>query len=313
MEMVSLLLVVFGLIICFGGIYIRKFCSSIMGFIWGAFLSVILIVVTTESIWSINREESLVWILLGAIVLAIFSAIYEKVCAFINSFVPTFFIVCVLLLFNILFKEDLKMPAVVVIALFIASISGFISCKICDIAFMLETAFTGAFIASLGIYGLAEGANDVGDLVFGAIKDDEIIGYILLGTVVLGVIGFCIQWYRFKTNKSTKPQKEDNCPENWVCDCGKVNSSAFAFCEDCGKSRSSDNNVITQIQGWICKCGNYNGDDMLFCSECGDSKLQQEFVQWPCAKCGALNEQDMSFCSECGEPKNFVKHQENSN
>ena len=109
MEMVCLLLTVFGLIICFGGIYIRKFCSSIMGLVWGAFLSIILIVLTTESIWQIDSEESLIWIVIGAITLAIFSAIYEIACAFLNSFIPTFFIVCVLLLFNILSNEDLEM------------------------------------------------------------------------------------------------------------------------------------------------------------------------------------------------------------
>ncbi len=274
-----------------------------MGFIWGAFLSVILIVITTESIWSIDSEESLVWILLGAIVLAIFSSIYEKACAFINSFVPTFFIVCVLLLFNILFNEDLEMSAIIVIALFIASISGFISYKIYDIAFMLETAFTGAFIASLGIYCLAEGADNVGELVFGAVMEDEIISYILLGTVVLGIIGFCVQWNRFKANKKPEQQtqKQASLPATWVCDCGKTNQLDFAFCENCGKSRIVDNKTVAQKQGWTCKCGNYNDDDMLFCSECGENRLQQEYSRWICSNCGTENEQEMLYCSECGK------------
>lgn len=238
MEMVCLLLTFFGLIICFGGIYIRKFCSSVMGLVWGAFLSIILIVLTTESIRQIDSEKSLVWIIIGAITLAIFSAIYEKACAFLNSFIPTFFIVCVLLLFNILSNEDLEMPAVIMIALIVAFISGFISYKIYDIAFMLETAFTGAFIASLGIYGLVEGANDVGDVVFGAIMDDAVIAYILLSTVFLGITGFCVQWCRFKTikeGKITEVKRDDCISEGWQCQCGKISSYEQQFCEECGK------------------------------------------------------------------------------
>lgn len=301
MEMVCLLLTVFGLIICFGGIYIRKFCSSIMGLVWGAFLSIILIVLTTESIWQIDSEESLIWIVIGAITLAIFSAIYEKACAFLNSFIPTFFIVCVLLLFNILSNEDLEMSAVVMIALIVAFISGFISYKIYDIAFMLETAFTGAFIASLGIYGLTDGANDVGDVVFGAVMDDEVIGYILLGTVVLGIIGFCVQWGRFKTikeEKTTEAKKDDYSLEGWQCQCGKLNSFEHQFCEECGKQYIQPD---TSPKSWNCKCGASNADEMLFCSECGANRLQQEYSKWICSTCGTENEHDMLYCSECGK------------
>ncbi len=301
MELVCLLLTVFGLIICFGGIYIRKFCSSIMGLVWGAFLSIILIVLTTESIWQIDSEESLVWIVIGAITLAIFSAIYEKACAFLNSFIPTFFIVCVLLLFNILSNEDLEMSAVVMIALIVAFISGFISYKIYDIAFMLETAFTGAFIASLGIYGLTDGANDVGDVVFGAVMDDEVIGYILLGTVVLGIIGFCVQWGRFKTIKEEKnleDKKDTSTTDGWQCQCGKLNSFEHQFCEECGKQFIEPD--FSQ-KSWNCKCGASNAYEMLFCSECGANRLQQEYSKWICSTCGTENEHDMLYCSECGK------------
>ena len=36
----NLLLLVVGLVICFGGIYIRKVCSAILGLIWGAHVKV---------------------------------------------------------------------------------------------------------------------------------------------------------------------------------------------------------------------------------------------------------------------------------
>ena len=141
---------------------------------------------------------------------------------------------------------------------------------------MLETAFTGAFIASLGIYGLTDGANDVGDVVFGAVMDDEVIGYILLGTVVLGIIGFCVQWGRFKTIKEEKnleDKKDTSTTDGWQCQCGKLNSFEHQFCEECGKQFIEPD--FSQ-KSWNCKCGASNADEMLFCSECGANRLQQE-------------------------------------
>lgn len=43
---INLLLVCVGLVICFGGIYIRKLTSGLMGLIWGAIMGLIGVVVT---------------------------------------------------------------------------------------------------------------------------------------------------------------------------------------------------------------------------------------------------------------------------
>lgn len=301
METICVLLTVLGLIVCFGGIYIRKICSSVMGLVWGAFLSVVIIFLTAKSIWEIDSEESLVWVVVGAIALAVISAIWEKVCAFLNSFIPTFSIVCVLFLFNILSNKDFEMSAVIIIALILASVAGFISYKFYDIAFMLETAFTGAFTASLGIYGLADGADDVYDIVFGVVMDDDVGKYILLGTIVLGIIGFCVQWARFrkiKKGKNTEGKKDGFISEGWQCQCGKLNSFEYQFCEECGKQYIQPD---ASSKSWICSCGASNTDEMLFCPECGASRLQQEHSKWICSSCGTENEHDMCYCSECGK------------
>ena len=44
----NLLLLVVGLVICFGGIYIRKVCSAILGLIWGALCSFAVILMTVD-------------------------------------------------------------------------------------------------------------------------------------------------------------------------------------------------------------------------------------------------------------------------
>lgn len=51
----NLLLLVVGLVICFGGIYIRKVCSAILGLIWGALCSFAVILMTV-GLWGIDDE-----------------------------------------------------------------------------------------------------------------------------------------------------------------------------------------------------------------------------------------------------------------
>ncbi len=296
MELVCLLLTVFGLIVCFGGIYIRKLCSSLMGLVWGAFLSVIIVILTADSIWRIDFESNLIWIAVGAIVFAMFSVIYEKICVFLNSFIPTFFIICILMMSNTISEHGLQMSAVAMIALVVAFVVGYICCKIHDIAFMLETAFTGAFIASLGIYGLAEKPNSIANVLFGAIMNEEASGHIFLGTIVLGIIGFCVQRSRLKAVKVSRQGAFFS--EKWQCECGKLNPYEYQFCENCG---NQCNHTHDLKKSWVCKCGAINAEEMQFCSECGESRLQQEYSKWICSTCGTENEHDMLYCSECGK------------
>ena len=307
MEAISLLLIAVGLVICFGGIYIRKFCSFSIGLIWGALLSAILIVLISGSLWRLDSDGSIVWIILGAFTLAIFSAIYDRACAFLSSFVSTFFIVSVLLMFSDIMGEDLDKSAIIVIALFLAIISGSIGYKIYDIAYMLETAFTGAFIASLGVYGLSDNAFDMVDLIFGAAIND-VIGYIALGTIVLGIIGFCVQWRRFKSNKNAKLEEKERDQSNstieqgWICECGKHNSKEHQFCENCGRKKQM-NKALQPDKTWQCKCGHINGADLLYCTECGSNRIQQEDLVNRCPICGEVIDPGMAFCPNCGNKK----------
>ena len=80
----NLLLLVVGLVICFGGIYIRKVCSAILGLIWGALCSFAVILMTV-GLWGID-DETFIIVAVCAIACALISVIYDKLCAAINAF-----------------------------------------------------------------------------------------------------------------------------------------------------------------------------------------------------------------------------------
>ena len=42
----NFILLIVGLIVCFGSIYIRKVCSALLGLIWGALFSFVVILMT---------------------------------------------------------------------------------------------------------------------------------------------------------------------------------------------------------------------------------------------------------------------------
>lgn len=92
----NLLLLVVGLVICFGGIYIRKVCSAILGLIWGALCSFAVILMTV-GLWGID-DETFIIVAVCAIACALISVIYDKLCAAINAFLSSFFLVAILLL-----------------------------------------------------------------------------------------------------------------------------------------------------------------------------------------------------------------------
>ena len=85
----NFILLIVGLIVCFGGIYIRKACSALLGLIWGALCSFVVILMTV-GLWGID-EEAFVIVAVCAVVCALISAIYDKLCAAINAFLSTFF------------------------------------------------------------------------------------------------------------------------------------------------------------------------------------------------------------------------------
>lgn len=178
----NLLLLVVGLVICFGGIYIRKVCSAILGLIWGALCSFAVILMTV-GLWGID-DETFIIVAVCAIACALISVIYDKLCAAINAFLSSFFLVAILLLM----ADSMESATLIIIAAVIALIVSIISVKIYNYSFIIMTAFSGAFIASIGGCGIIYNA-DASRVFLNLMLGDDVAGFILIGTLVLGVLG----------------------------------------------------------------------------------------------------------------------------
>lgn len=212
----NFILLIVGLIVCFGGIYIRKACSALLGLIWGALCSFVVILMTV-GLWGID-EEAFVIVAVCAVVCALISAIYDKLCAAINAFLSTFFIVALLLLM----ADSTEGTVLILIAAVIALIVSAISIKIYDYSFIIMTAFSGAFTASIGGCGIAYDA-DTSDVLMELLFGDEVTGFILVATLILGILGCIVQWRRLKG----KPVKSAHA-EYSVSDNGSVGEGYVA-------------------------------------------------------------------------------------
>ena len=171
----NLLLLVVGLVICFGGIYIRKVCSAILGLIWGALCSFAVILMTV-GLWGID-DETFIIVAVCAIACALISVIYDKLCAAINAFLSSFFLVAILLLM----ADSMESATLIIIAAVIALIVSIISVKIYNYSFIIMTAFSGAFIASIGGCGIIYNA-DASRVFLNLMLGDDVAGFILIGT-----------------------------------------------------------------------------------------------------------------------------------
>lgn len=214
-----------GLIICFGGIYLKKLCAAILGFIWGIFAGFMLVLLAAGSLYRMD-ESSLAIVLVIAVVVALVCMIFDRLCAMINAFLSTFFIVMIVLS---MIKTYVEVSVAILIAVVSAFIVAAIALWIHDYAFILITAFSGAFIANLGGFGLLSGAefSDMLSIVLRRNQEEAVV--IWIGTLILGVLGCCVQAQRLKhagTNITHRfSQKEpgiresqavhENAPTDW--------------------------------------------------------------------------------------------------
>lgn len=189
---VNLILLIIGLIICFGGIYFRRLFSGIIGFVWGALITIglILIAVGTRKF---DLQEYIVPALIAGIILGIASAVYYRVCALVNGFITGAFITFVLAAL----ANDFEATAgVIIIALILGVITAVLSFKFYDYSFILMTAFLGGLIASTGLYGLISG-NDIEEIAISlAWSGSEGFAIIIFATLALTIIGFFVQLKR---------------------------------------------------------------------------------------------------------------------
>jgi len=93
--------------------------------------------------------------------------------------------------------DSMESATLIIIAAVIALIVSIISVKIYNYSFIIMTAFSGAFIASIGGCGIIYNA-DASRVFLNLMLGDDVAGFILIGTLVLGVLGCIVQWRRLK-------------------------------------------------------------------------------------------------------------------
>lgn len=211
----NLLLVCVGLVICFGGIYFRKICAGIMGLIWGALLGVVIVVMMALSsggIWGLmyssEDSSSMMIVIIAAIVVCALSAWLDKLCAAINAFLSSFFVI---LMIACLFAEDIDaLSGIIIISVILAGCLAVAAYVYYNYAFILVTAFSGAYIASLGGVGLiADG--DLSEVLYSLFLngDSEVASIVMVSTIILGCIGCFVQMKRLKQTSNPEIQNAD--------------------------------------------------------------------------------------------------------
>lgn len=199
MALLNLIIICIGLIICFGGVYIRKICAGITGFSWGISLGAV-VSVMIGGITSSMDSSSLIIVLLVGIAICVVCVIYDRICTVINTFISGFFMsfLVLLVLLGSIFDSMAVIPIVVVLALAVAGFLATIAYRFYQIAYVIVTAFSGAFIAGIGFEGLIHGGSP-SDVFLEVIVRGNLevtIGLIII-TIGLGIAGYKVQLKRF--------------------------------------------------------------------------------------------------------------------
>lgn len=270
----NVILIIIGLVICFGGIYLRRVCSGLLGLICGT-LGVATFVIIFAGIYSLLEDSTIIIMVVCGLIFAIVSAIFYKACAVINSFLSSFAFIALFLAF----ASDMDSAAgIIIIAAIIALIPAGISFKFYDYTYVIATALIGAFIASIGGYGLFAGEDIEGTLsdliIWGDIED---IAPVLIAIILLGIIGFVVQLRRLKQ----LVQQKRKTPVNKAANSQQINFGAPAVTKQtntvdqtAAPSAPSFANPVEPVQP-VCShrycrnCGSRLADTDAFCSVCG--------------------------------------------
>jgi len=186
--MLEIILVIVGLTICFGGIYFKKVVAGLTGLSWGAGIGFILLMLIDNS-EDIETTTSFIIVAIVAIIMAALMVKFDRFCACVNMLFSSlsFFFV------TLLFMTKGEFLAAIAISIILALIATGISFKFYDYSFVISTALTGGFVASLGGVSLFNDAS-VSELVAATLfGSDKAFSQIIAVTVVLAVIGTIVQ------------------------------------------------------------------------------------------------------------------------
>jgi len=269
-----------------------------MGLFWGA-ISVFVIVLLTSGPWGLN-DESIAFIIIGALVCCLFSACFDRFAVALNAFLVSAIFVFILMA---LFLAINELAVVLIIAVIIAFIISAICYRFHDYSFIIISAVSGAFLASLGVYGLIEEYSIeilIRNLFWYGLESP-----VLIGTVVLGIIGILVQRRRTgrvqadetkqvlnvdqdKENNSSQMKRSYETYKSTVCaKCGTEGEFGAAFCVPCGSKLGGSQ---------------YTGQDHGYNINKADVNTGFEVPKSPifCIKCGTKGEGSAGFCIKCG-------------
>ncbi len=196
-------LLIVGLVICFGGFVFRKVTMGVVGFFWGAVAAavvVLLIALSRDGFFGLSEalEGSglLVTMLIVGVIMAALSVLLDRFFAAFNAFMLSFLLILLVALSMIQDLDGVTMAAI--ISLILGAVIGFLSYVYHRYGVILVTAFTGAAMAVFGGLGIYSG-RDIGDVLFRYALDADLSARLIVIAMILalGTAGFFVQKNRF--------------------------------------------------------------------------------------------------------------------
>ncbi|MGN0573862.1 MAG: DUF4203 domain-containing protein [Acutalibacteraceae bacterium] len=200
--MENFFILIIGLAICFGGIYLRKPIAFFIGLFWGALITGLIIF---DNVGVFGWEDGY-WgiVALVALITALVSAVYDNICVLLNSAIISF--LSLILITEISGFADLTPGLLIVFGVLSLGI-GYLAMLISNYAFIVITALTGAFIASVGGLCLFEGITLERLILY---FNDEYLNKLITGFIILSSLGFVVQMLKFALKGS--PIKKASVP-----------------------------------------------------------------------------------------------------
>lgn len=185
------LLILAGVILCAGGLYVWRLCSAAMGFVWGAFTTLILMLVFGDTVEVLYNDPRPVLICVG-LVCAALAAVKLRIGAAFNAFLASFWVMAAIMLIR---SDDMdQLKGLLLLAAVLAAGIAWLSYRFARVSFLIQSAFSGAVVACLGIYCTAHDGELLESVLYMLLGDERMIQELGLWLGGLFLVGGAIQW-----------------------------------------------------------------------------------------------------------------------
>ena len=197
----NFILIIIGLVICFGGIYFKRVTSALLGIINGVVIGALLALLISFA--SYDSDLPIVAVVICTLLFGVLSAIYYKVFAVINMVIGTLaFAGTILVGLAIALMGTAGGGAIMIIAVLLAIalavLVGWLTHRYYDYTYIIITAAFGGLLASIGFVGLVS-FQDLTEMVDNAMYGYNFgFGWIIFLTLIMTGLGFYVQNLRLK-------------------------------------------------------------------------------------------------------------------